>query len=262
MHALIDLDILCYEMGSAKDEDGHPLAWPLVQSRIDSRLNQILDAVEAESWQGYLTGTENFREYVATIVPYKGQRKRSERPFWYSQIYNYLVLDRRAYVVSGMEADDRVSIDHSEATIICSRDKDLLMVPGWHFCWNFENSKDTEYLDIAKVVFPHLKKKERFPFYVDEIDGLRLFYGQLLTGDSADNIPGLYNVGPKSAAVKRVTEYETELEMFREVQKQYELRFGSYWDMFMCENGRLLWMKRSHDDDWYQRQKELACQLV
>ena len=46
--------------------------------------------------------------------------------------------------------------------------------------------------------------------------------------------------------------------MFQEVKVQYELRFGSYWDMFMCENGRLLWLLRHEDDDWYRRQKELS----
>ena len=40
MHALIDLDILCYEMGAAKDEDGEPLDWTLVQHRVDSRIDQ------------------------------------------------------------------------------------------------------------------------------------------------------------------------------------------------------------------------------
>ena len=48
MYALLDLDILCYEMGSAKQEDGEaPLQWPLVESRVDARINQILEATEA-----------------------------------------------------------------------------------------------------------------------------------------------------------------------------------------------------------------------
>ena len=260
MHALLDLDILCYEMGSAKDDEGHPLAWPLVVSRVDSRIEQILDSVEAETWQGYITGSGNFRDGIATILPYKGNRNRGDRPFWYSDVQRYLLVTRRAELVVGCEADDRVSIAQSEcgdSSIICSRDKDLLMVPGWHYVWNFENSKDTEYVDVAKLVFPHLKKKDRYPFYVEELDGLRLFYSQLLCGDSADNILGLYGVGPKSAAVKRVLEAEDELSMFKEVKEQYELRFGSYWSMFMCENGRLLWMKRNDNDDWYERQKKL-----
>jgi len=243
MHALVDLDILCYEMGSARDPDTKaPLKWPLVRARVEERIENILNAVEASSWQGYLTGEGNFRDALGTILPYKGTRDRSERPFWYSGVYHYLRDNRGAIVVHGMEADDAISIEHTldgDSTIICTRDKDLRMVPGWHYTW------------------PSFNQEEREPFYIGEIDGLRNFYSQLLTGDRSDNILGLYNVGPKSACVQRVQEFETELDMFREVKEQYRLRFGSYWDMFMCENGRLLWLKRTEDDDWYHRQKEL-----
>lgn len=232
-------------MGSAKDPDtGHPLSWPLVRARLDDRITQILDTVEASSWQGYLTGKENFRETVAVIQPYKGHRNRGERPFWYYAIYSYLRDSRNAVVVDGMEADDAISINACTdmgGSVICSRDKDLRMVPGYHYQW------------------PSWKQEEQEPFWVGPISGLQFFYTQLLTGDSADNIPGLYNVGPKSASVKRLSEYASELEMFKEVQHQYELRFGSFWEMFMWENGTLLWMLRSNNtDEWHYRQKNLT----
>ena len=244
MHALIDLDIVCYSIGSARDDTGLPIPWPLVQARVDTHIDLILEATEADTWQGYLTGSGNFRDEIATIKPYKGHRDRSDRPFWYPGIYNYLRDQRRAIVVHGMEADDQLSIEHSNSdfdTIICSCDKDLLQVPGWHYTW----------LD-------HGSQEEPRPFFLEEIDGLRNFYRQLLTGDRVDNILGLFGVGNKAACVKRLDQYTTELEMFREVKEQYELRFGTYWDMFMCENGRLLWMKRTHDDDWWNRQKRLT----
>jgi len=241
MHALIDLDILCYEIGSAKQEDREtPLQWPLVRARVDSRIGQILEATEAETWRGYLTGSGNFRDEVATIRPYKGTRKRHERPFWYQGIWNYLINERQAEVVTGYEADDALSIEAAPGCIICSRDKDLLQVEGWHYVW------------------PSWKQEERHPFYVNEIDGLRFLYKQLLTGDTADNIPGLHGVGDKAASVLRLNDCSTELEMFRTVKDEYEKRFGSYWDMFMCENGRLLWMLRHKEDDWYERQKQLT----
>lgn len=231
-------------MGSMKDKDtGHPFPWPIIRKLLDERIEFILNAVEAPTWQGYLTGKDNFRETTATILPYKGHRNRGDRPFWYYGIYNYLRDVRSAIVVDNREADDQLAIHHVDddsSTVLCSRDKDLLQVPGWHYTW------------------PSWKQEEQTPRWISELEGLRFFYGQMLTGDSADNIPGLYNVGPKAACVKRIQEYVTELQMFNEVKHQYELRFGNYWDMFMAENGRLLWMLRHEDDDWYDRQKELT----
>lgn len=235
MHALLDSDIFLYEMGSAIDDEGNPLAWNLVVSRLDARIEQILDATQAETWQGYITGRGNFREAISTIKDYKGNRDRAGRPYWYQGIHDYLVRDRSVQVVHGMEADDRIAMEHSEDTIICSRDKDLKQVPGWHYSW------------------PSWKQEERTPYYISEIEGLRFLYSQLLTGDPTDNILGLYNVGPKSASVQRIQEYTTELEMFSEVKEQYELRFGSYWPMFMEENGALLYLLRHPEDSWREK---------
>lgn len=242
MHALIDADILCYEFGSAIDDEGYPLKWPLVKKRVEDRIWQVLEQTEAETWQGYLTGKGNFRDELATITTYKGTRDRESRPFHWGSVYWYLARTRDCEIIHGMEADDAVSIAqyaNDGSTIICSRDKDLLMVPGWHYTW------------------PAGRQEEREPFFVTEIDGLRNFYKQLLTGDRSDNILGLHGVGPKARSVGRLQELSTEEELFASVAEEYRMRFGNYWAMFMVENGRLLWMKRTPDDDWKDRFDEL-----
>ena len=156
------------------------------------------------------------------------------------------------------EADDAIAMAQTDDTVICSRDKDLMMVPGKHYSWSFFNAKDTETEDLGKLFWPELKKADRHVIHVDELYGTKFFYCQLLTGDNVDNIPGLFGVGYKSAHVSKVKACSTEREAFKIVKEQYELRFGTYWDMFMAENGRLLWMLRSPEDDWYLRQKELT----
>lgn len=239
MHALLDADIFLYEMGSAKDDEGNPLSWNLVRHRLDARIDQILDATQAETWQGYITGQGNFREALSTTKDYKGNRDRGERPYWYQAVHEYLVHDRGVRICHGMEADDQISMDHTEGTIICSRDKDLKQVPGWHYSW------------------PSWKQEEQHPYWIDEVNANRFFYCQLLTGDSTDNILGLYGVGPKSAAALRVQEYTEELDMFRECQVQYELRFGNHWQMFMSEMGSLLWLLRHEQDSWHLRMENL-----
>lgn len=243
MHALIDADILCYEIGSMRNPDGNPLPWPLIQKLVDNKIQDIQQACEATSWQGYLTGEGNFRYDIATIQPYKGNRSATEKPFWKEAIFNYLRDERNCQVVKGYEADDQIAIDYEEDCIICSRDKDLKQIPGWHYGWAAG------------------KQKEKAPYFVTEIQGVRNFYSQLLTGDVADNILGLFGVGENAASVKRLQTFTTEQECFQEIKLQYQLRFGSYWDMFLCENGTLLWLLRYKGDKWYDRQKELLRQF-
>lgn len=244
MHALIDCDIFCYEIGSMCNPDtGVPLPWGVIKSLVDEKIWDILDKTKAETWQGYLTGSGNFRHQIATIRPYK--EHRGERPFWYQGIYNYLRSDRNCIVVQGREADDEISIEATRQcgeSIICTRDKDLKQVPGYHYGWASG------------------KQHEHGPHWVSDLDGWKSFMVQCLTGDPVDNIPGLYMVGAKAACVQRVQAAESELECYQIVKQEYKNRFGSYWDMFLAENGRLLWMLRSEDDDWYRRQLEFERQ--
>jgi 5'-3' exonuclease len=82
-----------------------------------------------------------------------------------------------------MEADDVVcsvmiylnSIDTC-AAICCGNDKDLLQIPGHHY--NFFKNVGKE-VTVKEAVYS--------------------LYNQVLCGDSADNIPGLYKCGPKGA---------------------------------------------------------------
>lgn len=241
MKALIDCDVLAYSHGSATDDEFKPLKWPLVQARVDAHINAIMDATGADDKVLFLTSDDksNFRYDIATIRPYKGQRK-AEKPHWYNRIRQFLEERRGAVVVSGMEADDAMSIMQYEApektTIICTVDKDLAMVPGYHYSWSD-------------------KGKKKGVWFQDEIGGLRCFYKQLLTGDTIDNIPGLFGVGNSSALLKHVDTLDSERDMYEHVYEQYEKRFGSYAEQFLIENGRLLWMLKSKNQMWNPPQK-------
>ena len=253
MHALIDGDIFAYEFGNAKETNSEqPLPWPFIVSRLDARIENILSAVGAESSQIYLSGKSNFRLGIATIRPYKGNRPQ-DKPYWWGKIRDFLVHHRDAVVVDGIEADDILGIEQfkdlpgdkiAEATVICSRDKDLDMIPGWHYSWSAGN------------------QKEKPIWWQDELSGLRAFYSQLLTGDPVDNIPGLYGVGNSSKLVSNLSSLSTELEMYSYVRGEYEKRFGTYWKQFLNENAQLLWILRTHDtDEVLKRLEELEKQL-
>lgn len=266
MKALIDADIFQWEFGSATDDEGHPLSWPLVQARIQGRIDQIVEATGADSYQLYITSDDksNFRYQVATIQPYKGNRVDIEKPRWYNQIRNFLVDRRGAIEVHGMEADDAISIEQCKdltkskallqyqnndydtlkiwteygQTVICSRDKDLNMVPGYHYSWACG------------------KQKEKPIWWQNELEGLKCFYKQLLTGDTVDNILGLFGVGKSSSLLTYVDSCSDEYACYDYVLSQYSKRFGSYADQFLVENARLLWMLQEEGQVWEPPQRK------
>lgn len=253
MHGLIDGDIIPYEFGNMTDEWGGILPAEVCIRMADERIESIIKRSGVDTYQIFLTGDGNFRHQVATILPYKGHRPK-EKPRWHKVIRHHLLQTWKAELVEGMEADDAMSIaqykrinmyrrmmhghcteeklEEKLDTVICSRDKDLHMVPGWHYGWEAG------------------KQKEKAPWFQDEVSGLRWFYTQLLTGDKVDNILGLYRVGIKAAAVKELSDIDNETDMYCHVFKHYQDRFGSYALKFLTENARLLWMLRHKEDIW------------
>ncbi len=249
MKALIDLDIIPYAYGGMSFEDGGLMPDNLIRKKVDEKIQRIILDSGASDWVGYLTDSgSNFRLDVATILPYKGNRSGSEKPPKWQMLRDYL-LDQypdNVSLVTGMEADDQLAIDQYEdyyktyndmgdgipykeasRTIICTIDKDLKMVPGWHYNWNTDEK-----------------------LFVTEIEGLRWFYTQCLTGDMTDNIKGLHGVGSKSKLVSVLSDMDTEEQMFLHVLGEYKKRFGSYAEQFLLENGRLLWMLKDREEMW------------
>ena len=209
---------------------------------MDGRIHQITGNSGCTEADVFITGSNNFRKTEATILPYKGNRKDKERPVHYRRIKDYLLSTKNHEVIlcEDYEADDGMAMaqmaefphPHTPlyaSTVICSRDKDLKMVPGLHYSWASGKQKE-----LAQFIT------------VDE--GLKWFFTQLLMGDPTDNIPGLYMVG-KVKAAKLLYGLSGALSWYTVCQAQYELRFGSYWKMFMHENARLLWMMQSETDD-------------
>ncbi len=256
MIALIDTDILLYEIGSYTDDEGHPLSWPLIKSRADAKIKKITKSAGCDDYRLYISGPNNFRDREGTIRPYKGHRT-APKPHHYAALKNYFTTSKnfegKVIITDGWEADDQLSIDQCKKlwlvngkkgleyvpnTCICSRDKDLNMVPGHHYSW------------------PSGKQKEKELFVITQEEGIHWFFTQLLTGDLVDNIPGLYRVGPTSAKYL-LGGLSGALSLYTRVQEQYEKRFGSYWELFMHENARLLWMMKCPDDDVRDMLKEL-----
>ena len=192
-------------------------------------LEGVMESTDAEHCKIFLTGKNNFRDEVATILPYKGNRHELHKPVHYEAIRDYLINTWGAVIVDGMEADDMMAIEQTkgnEKTVICSTDKDLRMVAGWHFNWNRDES----------------------PVWVSKSQGMKWFYTQLLTGDRVDNIQGIPGVGPKTAE-KILADCETEEDMYWAAVCTYEESYDKPYDA-LIENARLLWMLREVGKMW------------
>jgi DNA polymerase I len=217
MKALIDADIVAYRVACTLEDDD---AEDFVYARAEDLIDNILVNTEATEYRLFLTGKNNFRY---TIYPeYKAHRPK-EKPFWLEKCRQYLIATFNAEVVNGQEADDALGIAQTEDTIICSIDKDLLMIPGRHY--NFVKDEFQE---------------------VTNDSGMRHFYMQCLTGDRSDNIKGIEQIGPKKAE-KILVGCVTEQELFNAVREAYSN------DEEFLMNGRVLWIRRKENEDWKER---------
>ena len=220
MIALIDSDILCYRVGFATNEEPPEQALSTMALFLEDLV--LFDLIDVEHHELFLTGKDNFRKEIAVTAPYKGNRADKEKPIHLQLLRDYLVSAWGAKVSEGQEADDDIAIRATQLgdeAIIVSLDKDFNQVPGWHY--NFV-------------------KKEKWKVNAD--DGLRFFYSQILTGDSADNIQGIYRVGPVKAA-KMLESAKTEKDM-------YAVCVAAMGAERVLENGRLLWLRREEGQLW------------
>jgi hypothetical protein len=207
--------------------------------------------------QFFLTGKGNFREDVATIKEYKGNRKETPKPVHYQAVRDYLVDSWGAVVVEGKEADDEVSIrawkeyrDNNDDYVVATIDKDLDQIPGWH-------------LDYKKHAW----------YDVDALDGELFFYAQVLAGDATDNIQGCYRIGIGKAK-KLVDEWfstcvESGHQEWRrymwdrivETYAQNKLKYPEKYPEGMTaaaaahENAQLVYMQQNEDETWNPENK-------
>jgi hypothetical protein len=245
LNPLIDMDPFSYSCGFAADsqikKEGKEKGWTPEQiteeiatrDYLANALSNVKTAVEFilheafpdhQYYKAYLTGKGNYRFDVATILPYKGNRDPSHKPKYFKEIREYIVNKYDAEVVEGQEADDAMGIFQfnkpDKSTVICSIDKDLKQIPGYHY---IPSTGD---------------------FFYQTIDDANLFFWwQMMVGDRVDNIPGINKVGPKTAD-KIIEECNRDLGLIEQrvrdmYAKQYPDNPGA-----IREVAQLLWMRR------------------
>jgi DNA polymerase-1 len=226
--ALIDGDIVCYRSAASCEKQGvvvEPVEVAIM--RVNDLMSRILQDTQSDTYKAYLTGSDNYRmEYNPD---YKGNRKDTPRPAWLQPCREHLVMQWNASVEDGQEADDAMGIEQmaSKDTVICSIDKDLLMIPGEHY-------------DFVKGI-----KREQFA-----IPAIRHFYWQLIMGDRTDNIFGFDGKARQTVPkflepiINELGSYDDELDMFEFVRGLY------LDDKRLLMNGICLWIRRNPDEIW------------
>jgi hypothetical protein len=196
-------------------------------ANVKNIIGAICDELAVDDYIVYLSGPTNFRTALATIREYKGNRDKAHKPVHGPAIREYLNRQHPCVVSDNEEADDVIGYSHyarwqkdPESSIIATQDKDLNMIPGWHY--NFAK-QGRVYIEPGMADY--------------------FFYKQLLTGDATDNIQGVPGIGPRKA--ERLLEgCEDALSMYEVVQAVYDN------DEALLENARLLWIRREPGQMW------------
>lgn len=249
---MIDGDIFRYEIGAVcQTPEQHfgvtvmiPRKREFVLERVNMMIERIVEATDADSFELFLSGKTNYRNEIAITNPYKGQRSK-EKPYHWSTVGEILVESYGAYTVHGAEADDAISIFarlDPDNTVVASRDKDLRIIPCYHYAWRCGESQPE--IPVHKVNLIGEIRAVPYPSggYKLVGNGLRFFYGQVLCGDSVDNYKGCPNVGPV-AAVKLLGTCNTEQELYEATLRAFTQKLGPEVGYnLLVENARLAWL--------------------
>lgn len=211
------------ELGGTWLEEVVPEPEANVCFTVKRMLHHIIKMCGADSYQVFLSKGDCFR--VGVYPEYKANRKDTPKPYHIKTIEQYMMTHHPTTVHEEIEADDAMGIMQYQSakrglqTIICTKDKDLDMIPGWHYTW-----------------------QDHSTFNVTEEEGLHAFWCQTLTGDATDNIPGLKGVGKGTAekilAGVKPSEYKAT------VLREYADRPEQWGEEEFERNARLLWMLR------------------
>jgi hypothetical protein len=183
-----ELSALCPE-GCTLTPYENKTVGPLEQATgfFDARIRRVIAAAEERYGQVrpelYLSGPVNFRHLLDAT--YKWTRARNERPYHLQAVRQHAIDEWGAKVALTWEADDEIGMRATELTtanvayVVSSLDKDLRQIPGKHLV--LEQSGVKGHLDVS------------------DRGALMRLYGQILGGDSTDNIRGCWQVGYDTA---------------------------------------------------------------
>ena len=271
----IDADFLAYMVSYEKPNTHIELEDMKHNARV--AIEKMRRMAGAQGVMLHLTpslSTKGGRIWMGIQKEYQGNRKEKEKPEKLGVIRTWLGTDFPAQSHVECEADDGMSSEQYAAlangarnlSVICSKDKDLNMVPGLHMDWDTGEIVDSNtdfgdiYLDETKSGTKKLKGY-----------GQKFFWAQMLMGDSADHIQGLpflwnstmskpKKVGP-AIAYTLLYDIQNSKEAFQYVKSLYEAAathtpFTHWqsgeevtWQSVFLSEMKMLWMRREKHNE-------------
>jgi hypothetical protein len=239
--------ILCDSHKEAKEVVGDkPEIWDIWSRKevepIEHAITLLRGALGALPYDGdkeiYLTpSVGNFRDRIATLARYKGNRDTARRPVHYDALRKHIIEHFGAVTATGEEADDVLGIRQSacgDRSVIVSFDKDLDQIAGRHYNW-----------------------VERREYIVSRRDADFNFYTQILSGDPVDNVMGLPGIGPAKA--KRELEgSKNTWELWSRVLACYQAEYGEFGYDVALETARLVYVRRKEEELWVPPDSETS----
>lgn len=171
---------------------------------------------QVHDFAAYIAGQAGAAHYVLHITPngstkggrhaqavqaeYQANRAGKEPPADLHTIRAYIAsLGKNAAVHMDQEADDglaQANYNDPKNAVLCSRDKDLRMVPGLHLDMDTGEIINVPFDAYGKLAIDDSKSSKKVVGY-----GPAFFFAQCVMGDTADNIKGL-PLAPARAVMK------------------------------------------------------------
>jgi len=201
--ALIDADSILYRAGWNKDFKVYSDDKELLEKSADTIISSIFLETKATHYIGFFSIGDSFRKQE--FKSYKSNRDNLVRPNHLEYLRNYITDKWNFIQLKYYEADDGVSICNKiiNDSFICSPDKDVLKLPGYHYNYN-----KTEWVNTTQE------------------EASLFFWRSMIIGDTADGIKGLEGKG-KVFAEKYINEY-CKLSFCTEVFDLYVSTLGEY----------------------------------
>jgi len=166
--------------------------WEGAKNVLDKKIKDICDKLGTNEYYGFTGSGKTFREDVATIIPYKGNRDKMLRPLLLDKMKEYVCQRHSAKMVSGLESDDYCNIEthngylnwkyfgekDEDKIIQVAEDKDTKQCQGFHF--NPNKDKSARLIEGFGSLWLNAEGD------VDGCGRLWLYY-QVASEDTADN---------------------------------------------------------------------------